>query len=51
MAIGIIKRIYSHVFGINQTVNAAIKYPKIIPVHLAHTGSWYPLKKKLLSGI
>ena len=29
----------------------AIKCPTAIPVHLAHRGNWYPLKKKLLSGI
>lgn len=35
----------------NGAAIKAIKWPMVIPVHLAHKGNWYPLKKKLRSGI
>ena len=43
----------THIFELILTFithkNIAITCPIKIPVHLAHTGNWYPLKLKLLS--
>jgi len=36
---------------IQKKTTAAANEARITPVHRAHTGNWYPLKKKLRSGI